>query len=898
MGQPIRYADAVRLLGGKGKVIVALDKIMGGLLLGTATAGFGDVLGLIDAKAEAVRLLHELIGPLRDKLAGLNRHSRTECLQAAYATIVMAAFFEALDDVDLPLSLKQLKLTRAEALEISDTEGLKDLQERSEMVFNTLLNARVMTPEIHRPYEDTLSALGGHYRTVAAALGRFMAGLKLWEDLPASTQDRGWVVMLGELPEAASRRYENLYLRLKLDFPEFALWSDSGQHTATRTVIRSGLADLEHKLASITCHRTLDHQLQSIAKANRSPLSLPLHGGADLPRGLNLPSLAEGYVDPHFRVIKPTAETEVSSDSSWTKKPVHSNMSAFLAGFLTSPGATSAPLVVLGQPGAGKSLLARVLAARLPSDQFLPIYIALRRVPLEISLIPDQISYGIRDYTHEKIEWADLSRCAVDAGVLPVLIIDGLDEHIQASGMQRTDYLDRISDFQRREQEQDRAVVVIVTNRTAVAHRCTVPVGTVVMRLEPFNREQINEWLGKWNETNRQYFSDHGLRPFPHKEKLPQEELAGQPLLLLMLALYDADKNALQRESRSLKKTELYRKVLSSFVEREISKRHPAIAADALETKIRETLSLLAVAAFGMINRRRQWITREELNADLATLSGGNPAQSSNAFEQATLADHVIGGFFFICQTEASQDHTALRAYEFLHATFGEFLAAFLLFELLHRLSVRRVDHDLPFGKAFQDGRLYALTSFTILSMHRPVLGYLKEMVSVDDPFGSTLAELIANREARTDRSCAAYRPLPVPTMDRAIRYSANLMILAATSAHEVSVKQFLAIDGDPLDQWQRLCLRWKSALHKEEWIVLLQTSMTRRQNVDIIYSLKWLPESLDSNKPDIMPEALELAEDLLFCKDRHARSVRLLHPLAAGCWSQHDRDCGVRLTT
>ena len=158
MGQPIRYADAVRLLGGKGKVIVALDKIMGGLLLGTATAGFGDVLGLIDAKAEAVRLLHELIDPLRDKLAGLNRHSRTECLQAAYATIVMAAFFEALDDVDLPLSLKQLKLTRAEALEISDTEGLKDLQERSEMVFNTLLNARVMTPEIHRPYEDSAAS--------------------------------------------------------------------------------------------------------------------------------------------------------------------------------------------------------------------------------------------------------------------------------------------------------------------------------------------------------------------------------------------------------------------------------------------------------------------------------------------------------------------------------------------------------------------------------------------------------------------------------------------------------------------------------------------------------------------------------------------------------------------
>ena len=56
MAKTLSYTDAARLLGGQDSpVVVALDRITGGLLLGAVPA-LPAVLGLFDAKMEFVRL--------------------------------------------------------------------------------------------------------------------------------------------------------------------------------------------------------------------------------------------------------------------------------------------------------------------------------------------------------------------------------------------------------------------------------------------------------------------------------------------------------------------------------------------------------------------------------------------------------------------------------------------------------------------------------------------------------------------------------------------------------------------------------------------------------------------------------------------------------------------------
>ncbi|MDQ2627723.1 MAG: hypothetical protein M3Y90_12085, partial [Actinomycetota bacterium] len=81
MSRSLSYLDAVKLLGGKdSKVVTAIEKIVGGALLAGAPA-VGALLAWFDAKAEFVRLSHELIRGLSEKRSGLSRYSRTERLE-------------------------------------------------------------------------------------------------------------------------------------------------------------------------------------------------------------------------------------------------------------------------------------------------------------------------------------------------------------------------------------------------------------------------------------------------------------------------------------------------------------------------------------------------------------------------------------------------------------------------------------------------------------------------------------------------------------------------------------------------------------------------------------------------------------------------------------------------
>ena len=73
----------------------------------------------------------------------------------------------------------------------------------------------------------------------------------------------------------------------------------------------------------------------------------------------------------------------------------------------------------------------------------------------------------------------------------------------------------------------------------------------VVLRLEPFGEDQINQWSA-WNRANTDESVRRRLQPLPLQTVLDYAELAAQPLLLTMLALFDANANQLQHLGVSL----------------------------------------------------------------------------------------------------------------------------------------------------------------------------------------------------------------------------------------------------------------------------------------------------------------------------------------------------------
>jgi hypothetical protein len=815
----LSYRDAVVVLGGDPPAVEMADKALSGAL-SLVTGGVSNVvLGFFDAQPRLIGLGRELVLGLRDRLRGTRRADRTRRLEAAHAVIVVTAYFEALADAELPVAASELRLSRQDQLKLAG------VPERAQEFLDALLGLAPPRPSPHLPYEDFLTALRQWYGLLSSRLVSFASGLPGWASLDDAGRARAEQVIAVVVCEQAVSRFGELYSRLARDIPEFGFWSGHIEHQATRAEIRRALTGMEALLASVSPGGPAVEVATALSTAYRAALARPILAEGEAPSGVRLPTLGEGYLDPDFRV-RPVAGGDVPADEAWWKDvPVRSDLTLYLAGALTSPEATSAPLVVLGQPGAGKSVLTKVLAARLPAADFMPVRVVLREAPADGD-IQDQVEYAMRAATGESTDWPRVARAV--GGAVPVVLLDGFDELLQATGVSQSDYLVRVARFQQREADQGRPVVVLVTSRIAVADRVRYPQGAIVLRLEPFRPEQRAGWLQLWNQLNAPYLAERGLRPLPDPVAARHQALACQPLLLLMLALYDADGNALQRgpagtgDDSPLDETALYEELLTAFARREVGKSGTALPDREISQQVQRELQRLSLVAFGIINRQRQWVTEAELETDLAALLGTRERSAREFKAPLTQADAAVGRFFFIQHAQATRDGARLQAYEFLHATFGEYLAARLVVQLAAGLLTQQ-DALTVGSPVIHDDLLYALLSYAPLSS-RQMLRFVRgacarQIPPADRPrLAGLLIDVLTQSTSRTEDRYAGYRPAALATSSRHGIYGANLVLLVLALKEPVTASELFPWAEDAAWAWNRRALLWRSALTEPGW--------------------------------------------------------------------------------
>ena len=822
MRRSLSYADAVRLLGrSESPVVRFLNRVAvtGGLLI--------PGINLISICKEIVQFGDEVLTGLAERLQGLDRMSRTERLRAAHAVIVLTAYFDTLKEVldGLPSGCR-VELERGEQLSLA---GGDPADGGWRGIAAALSSMDPVAPVPVRSYEAMLGSLEEFYGRLSSNVTSFVAGLTAWDQL----RDGQRVDFAGKLNESAPGlavgRYEELFRRLVADFPEFACWSNMSDHQATRAELRNGLAGLQAVLESMASGRAPDQRRDALARAHRSTLLKPIAPAGEMPADLRIPALGEGYIDHRIRVAEVGPSSEPGRESWWSQVPVRSDACSFFAGYLTSPMAQETPLVVLGQPGSGKSVLTRILAARLPATDFLPVRVELRQVAAESDL-QEQIEFAVRKATGERLSWPRLVESG--DGVLPVVMLDGFDELLQATGVAQTDFLVRVMAFQEREADQGRPLAVIVTSRTAVTDRARIPQGTVAVRLEPFDDGQVAAWLEVWRRSNKELLAERGLRPLPAEMALLHRDLAEQPLLLLMLALYDADTNALQQRSAELGSTELYRQLLREFARREIRKHVGTLADSDLEQEVDAELLRLSVVAFAMFNRRSQWVSESDLDIDLSLLlATPQTTHKPTGFRaQLTPAQLAVGRFFFVHESQATQDDRRLLTYEFLHATFGEFLVAQLVLQILTDMLTReKLAARSPFTNT-DDGLLHAILSFAALTARAPVIAFLGDLLDQMSAeqrqvLASLLLRLVARAlYPRTESAYSGYEPLPLTVTARHTAWSTNLTVLAVLAAGEITGSQLFPGEPDPAVAWRNQAMMWRSQLSNDEWLGLHET--------------------------------------------------------------------------
>ncbi|WP_433060151.1 NACHT domain-containing protein [Dactylosporangium sp. CS-033363] len=393
--------------------------------------------------------------------------------------------------------------------------------------------------------------------------------------------------------------------------------------------------------------------------------------------------------------------------------------------------------------------------------------------------IHQQIERTVERLVKEHLSWGDLCRAS---DTTKVVLLDGFDELVQATGVTQSHYIERVARFQREEWINGRPVIVVITSRTLVMDRTVVPPETVVLKLEPFDTAQIERWADAWNTANA---NRPGFRELGVDELARHEDLAGQPLLLMMLAVYAAESGA-RLDDEQLNADELYRRLLDTFIGRQIREKGPEALGDLrfaeLEQAARHDLS---VAAFAMFNRGRQYVSEEDLERDLDALHPIADAPGGHTGEPLTRAKRTVAAFFFVHVAQSGDDVRVpgRRTYEFLHATFAEYLVAEhtvdLLQELLHDWRRPR----RTYGAHLDDAGLRDLLSHQPLTNGEQIAPFLRallERLPAEDraDLRNALVELLGAARKRVDES--PYCPTPFDIVTRLAAYSANLVILAA----------------------------------------------------------------------------------------------------------------------
>ncbi len=682
---PRQYTLAhVKSLLEKGKVDTGLLKEMDVLMGVTALLAplaVGLPPGTIHVIVEALGQRGALVKAgelLLEKLKGFgagDEVAQLERLESAHVLITYTAFFDTVSEM-VPGVWKSLA-------SLTETEQFLSFATSAKITVSPHTEPVTAIPHPLEMPEERLERQLAFYRNLAHQLVSVLEFLKIL-DPAAVTVLTTLRARYDELVQQSVVRYHAQYLELAKTFPEFHIWTGLRYQEALSSEIRSVA------LLAQSARETLDLGFVSLGKAvaemssrNASETMAMLQrryqlnvDGPIFDRELdelNFPTRRQIFIPQMYRAVRARIRDRLELEETWANAPKKQDLGPFLLSCLKSPYTQNKPILVLGQPGSGKSLLTHMLAVQLASE-FDVVRVELRNVEADSDIHSQIVEFVGRDTQGAIVSWPELRKVLTrDA----VVILDGFDELLQATGRTHAGYLKKVAGFQAAEAALGRAVRVIVTSRFALIDRAQIPDDVVAIRLESFDAARRQKWIEIWNRTNEAYFSDRldGTKPFVLPKDSNVRELASQPLLLMMLALYDSKENKLSR-AEGLNRTALYHDLIRDFIQREGAKDpdFEDMAVEARAERVDAEMARLGVAALGMFNRDAFSLRAPELERDLMAFGLEKPGKRDDLGELGT--GGLFGRFFFVVKSETSARTFAQTSYEFLHATFGEFLAA------------------------------------------------------------------------------------------------------------------------------------------------------------------------------------------------------------------------------
>lgn len=452
------------------------------------------------------------------------------------------------------------------------------------------------------------------------------------------------------------------------------------------------------------------------------------------------PSVKDIYISQsfdHFEYSKKNHGRNFLTSDFWQLHASKGeNIANHLLELLNDPMYCRLPIVILGNPGAGKSMLSKMLAGQLiQTNELIPFLIKLRNVASGTANIAEHISKGLSRSIESgtEINWLDWAKEFKDRK--PVIILDGFDELMSFTQSELNNYLNLIKEFQEVALSHDISARVILTSRLTVMQEVHIPEKTRIIKLNGFDKQRKELWTSIWNSHQKKKGYKFAL---PLNENV--QHLSEEPLLLFMLAVYDFQNSGLQKmvNENTFSQSQLYDSLLSDFAKRQLEKNEHFKNAN--QEKKNQDLEdfRLRLGVIALLMFLNNTTNRDTVNIE----------QDLKAFELGSLQkENILGGFFFIHENKATSEGDIEKLnYEFLHKTFGEFLAADFLLRVAAKQEKGRGRNLL-----YNDETFKFCFGFNWLHKHENILNFLMEhattIIKTNDAAGKYVLNNIIKKD-------------------------------------------------------------------------------------------------------------------------------------------------------
>jgi hypothetical protein len=309
-------------------------------------------------------------------------------------------------------------------------------------------------------------------------------------------------------------------------------------------------------------------------------------------------------------------------------------------------------IVVLGDPGAGKTTMLRYLGFKAATDELLPVFVELRRlVRAEGGLLDHVRQRWLERYGEQGAD--GLVDHALAAGTA-VLLIDGLDEVLGGESADEAD-----ATYRRVVQEVDRLAARYPNARIAVTCRRAGWRGQLpafrTLEVLDFDDSQIETFIQNW-------FADDPDKARKLSAALGRSSrvhtLSANPLLLSLIAIvFESDLELPERRSKLYART--IEVLLTEWDSKRDIKRFPRFTAD-------RKRDLLEEIAWHFQRQGLAYFPRDEL---LAMIAEFLPSIDLDPAESAAILDEIVEHY-------GPLKEQAHEVYGFLHLTIQEYFAA------------------------------------------------------------------------------------------------------------------------------------------------------------------------------------------------------------------------------